>query len=580
MIKRAFPWIALFLSVFASAPAQAAAESTKADGVSKALKDVHAYITIRDYQSASEEAANYLVQYPNDKSLWEAYIKALAKKKDEKAMLSAWDAYHAKFGKEALSSIALENVAWGIIDSHAQAPSPLIRALTMIAALLTQNVKSIEILRMGLQDPNNFVRAMSAQIAANVHDDQICDEMIRCLNEEESWKARLEVIKSVGALEIPEAKPILLGMIGSPKTTMEEKAAATQALISMLDTIERQTIWELSQSDRAGLRYLCCELTSHFSLKENLDLVEPLLKDHCSEVRAAALEAIGLLRADHLPIDHLLSDPDPLVGIYAAWVQTLIDPKKGQAAFKKWMSHPVKEERLLAGAALAACGKYGLPLTLEVFNETSDPYLKMNLAVGLVRQQVQVQRSADALYKGFVQNKERWMWEEKGIFRYLAPSTVKHNEEIPHYPEAVNQLARLEILNLLAILRHPNAQKAIKSFIQEKKWGITGIASALLLTEGDDSALDLVQGLLKDPDAKVRLQAALMLALWGKGEDAINTLQEAYPASDRDTKEKILEAICHVGSPASLPFLIERLKEPYPTLRIITAAGILICLNH
>jgi HEAT repeat protein len=544
------------------------------------LKTIQAHLTIKDYGSASDLAAAFLQKNPVDQSRWEAYIKTLAKKKDEKAMLSTWNAYLLRFGQKNISSKTLEEVAWGVIEIQTQSSSPLIRALSVLTALFAQDVRGIEILKKSLHDPNTFVRALAAELAGNLHDDQICDEMMECLNTEEFWKARLEIIKSLGKMEIAESRPILLKMIGSTQSSSEEKAAAAEALVSLLEKVDRQTVWELTQSDRAGLRYLSCVLVSHFDLKDELDLIVPLCKDPRSEVRAAALETIGLLRASHIDVKSLLSDPDPLVATYAAWIQTIKDPPKGQAIFKERLNHPSKDERLLACAGLAACGKYGMPLINDVFKQTSDPYIKMNLALALIRQQIEPVVASDALYHGFIQSKERWMWEEKGIFKYLAPSTLKHIDEIPQYPEAVNQLTRLEILNVLAILRHPFAQNAIKTFVLEKKWGLTGISAALLLTEGDDSALDLVQNLLKDPDPKVRFQSALILATWGKGIEALSTLEEAYAESDRDTKEKILEGICKVGSPASLPFLIERLNEPYPSLRLIAAAGILICLNN
>lgn len=568
-------FLALILFLFAAVPI-----FTYADSSSDILKEINAHLTIKDYQSACDAAAESLFINPSDPLVWEAYIKALAKKKDEKGMLYIWDNYCQRFGNDKMPTVALENIAWGVIEANAESPSPLIRALSMIAALFSQDGRGCGILRNALHDTNASIRAIAAQLAGELHDDLICDTMLDRLNQEVFWKARLEIIKSLGKMEISDAKPLLIKIIETPHSTFEEKTAATEALVRMLDTVERQSLQQLTQSQKAGLRYLSCELASNFDLKEDLDLIVPLLKDPRCEVRAAALETMGVLRAKEIDIVPLLTDPDPLVAIYAAWVQTLNDPKKGQVLFKAWLSHSCRNERLLASAALAACGKYGLPLTLQAFKGSSDLYVRMNLAVGLIRQGVSTQQAAEALYQGFITANERWMWEEKGIFKYLAPSTLKHIDEVPHYPEAVNQLTRLEILNILAIMRHPHAQDLIKTFIQEKKWGVSGIAAAMLLTEGDDSALDLVQNLLQDPDANVRFQAALILALWGKGKDALSTLQEAYAESDRDTKEKILEGICKVGSPSSLLFLIERLKEPYPSLRIIAAAGILICLNH
>jgi HEAT repeat protein len=157
---------------------------------------------------------------------------------------------------------------------------------------------------------------------------------------------------------------------------------------------------------------------------------------------------------------------------------------------------------------------------------------------------------------------------------------LKHDDEIPNYPEAVNQLTRLEVLEVLAMLHYPQAQEAIKAFLKERRWGVTGMASALLLTEGDETAVDLVKGLLNDPDKEVRLQAALILAVWGREEDVVKQLQDAYVSVDRDLKGQILEGIGRVGSASSLPFLAERLQDPFPTLRIIAAAATLECLYH
>jgi HEAT repeat protein len=141
-------------------------------------------------------------------------------------------------------------------------------------------------------------------------------------------------------------------------------------------------------------------------------------------------------------------------------------------------------------------------------------------------------------------------------------------------------LTRLEILNVLAVMDDPRAQPAIKNFLQERTWGVSGLAAALLLTEGDELALQYVQELLGDSSDKVKVQAALILALWGRGEGSINVLQEAYEDADREMKERLLEGIGHVGASSSIPFLTKRLKESYQTLRIVAAASLLKCLYH
>ncbi len=245
-----------------------------------------------------------------------------------------------------------------------------------------------------------------------------------------------------------------------------------------------------------------------------------------------------------------------------------------------FIKYPKREVRLLAAAAIAATGKYGSSLAQELFYQSKDPFFKMNLAIGLISQQINVFEACQELQQGLMTESGRWMWQEEGRFRTLAPSTVKQDDEIPNAPEAFNQLTRLEILNILAISKFPEAENSIRSFLQQRKWGISGMATALLIMEGDETSFQLVEGLLNDPDRRIQMQAALVLSLWGGKEEAISTLQRGYDSVDRETKEKILEGLGKIGSRTSIPFLLEKLQEPQQMLRLIAAAALLQCLYH
>ncbi len=174
------------------------------------------------------------------------------------------------------------------------------------------------------------------------------------------------------------------------------------------------------------------------------------------------------------------------------------------------------------------------------------------------------------------------MWDVGGnpLFRSLAPSRVKHIEHIPHYPVVVDQLVRLDLLSVLSIQRYPNTQAAVKEFLLTRTWGVTGAAAATLLQEGDDEGLAAVRELLKDPEEKVRVQAAMILAMVGSDPSAVDVLQEAYGQVDREMKVHILEALAHIGDPRSIPFLAQILKEPFQVLRVVAASALIQCLYH
>ena len=98
--------------------------------------------------------------------------------------------------------------------------------------------------------------------------------------------------------------------------------------------------------------------------------------------------------------------------------------------------------------------------------------------------------------------------------------------------------------------------------------------------KGDEEAIKVVRQLLQDPQPRIRLQAALILSLWSREENAIQTLEEGYPNSNWELKARILEGIGRIGSTRSIPFLIHVLKEPSQTLRLISAMALIQCVNH
>ncbi|MBA3817011.1 MAG: HEAT repeat domain-containing protein [Parachlamydiaceae bacterium] len=549
-------------------------------------KRVHAHMVIGDYSEACNEAFVGLQTYPASKILWQAYLRALAKAGDEKGLMANWRLFIKKFPGEACNREMLECLAWAVIENGSISASPGIRAISLLGAYFSQDAKGVALLKQGLSDNNSFLRAAALKLSSNLADASLQEGVLRLFKEEKVWNVRLEAIKAIGQLALEVSRDALTTIIAQQNSSAEEKAAAIQALVAMSDEMERVQIKNLIQSDRAGLRLLACELIAHFEQNQDVDLLLPLLRDHHAEVRAKALEVIGQLRIKFigkLPVVELaigcINDSDAFVGVMAAWVITLNDPERGMPAFVSFLSHECREVRHAAAAALAATGKYGVPLALKTFNSSQDQYVRMNLAIGLIGQRTQTLEACHCLYEA-LQSKERWMWEEGSFFRILAPSILKHDDAIPNYPEAINQLVRLNILEMLAIVHYPKTQQAVKGFLQERTWGLSGMASVLLLTEGDENAVDLVKALLQDNEQKVRMQAALILALWGKGEEAINVLQEAYPSADKELKGQILEGIGRVGSTDSLLFLADKLQEPYQSLRIVAAAALLECLYH
>jgi len=543
---------------------------------------------IDDARSAAMAAADALQSDPNNQALHQAYIKALAKARDEKQMALAFNRYCAlfKFNPEEERELC-ESMSWGIIAAGENSDSPIIRLCALIAAFHGEDSKSVEHLRRGCSDSNSAVRAAAVQLVSHLRDTPLCNEIMRLYKVENIWKVRVEVIKAIGKMKIHAGRQDLISLVADTHCGAEEKAAAIKSLVYLLEDIDRPEIIQLATSDRAGLRLLACEVICHLQSERDTDLLWQLLSDNSYEVRAAALRCLGLLEikeyggysVESLAIERC-RDLNKDVAITAAWLLTLQSGAM-MPPFDYWLTHETPEVRQQAAAAISATGSYGISILRDWFYRTEDPCVKINLALGLIQQGIDIPQACEALFQEFTMGGRRWKWDEDGAFIALVPlKNSEYDDDLSMSVEEIHQMTQLEILNLLAVLKYPKIEKAIQVFLQQKIWGISGLATAVLLTEGNSDAMISVESFLDKSAAGTKVQAALVLALWGRGEKAINVLEQSYNGADRQTKERILEGIGRIGSLTSLSFLLERLQDPQQTLRLIAASAILQCLYH
>lgn len=553
------------------------------------IRRVQAHLLIEDNDAALQEAQELFDSFPGSHAVGEAYIEALAANGFETAALNIWNALSLKDPNLIEDHHLIEELSWGVLRKGLASNQYAIRLSALIGAYLTRDVRAVKILLQMMRDSNAVIRSVAVQMAGGFADAPLKDEIVRLIADEKIWFVRLELIKAAGVLRMKELSFKLKEILSNEKNTFEERQLAIEALVNIYDKISLEEIQSLAKNNRAGMRQLACQLTTHFNLKEARDVILQLALDSHPDVRVAALNAIGLVYLDEAETNTIkeviirsLDDLHPAVSITAAWVATLIDPALGEPAFLRWIESDLAENRRLAAGALAATGGRSIALGKRILEVSIDPYVQVNVAMGLIGQRIEVKRCCDIIYDFLMKEKRMWMWDNRTnpLFQVLVPSQVRHIDQIPNYPEAVDQMTRLNLVSLLALVEDARAQDALKSFLQKKNWGITGVAAAMLLKEGDLGAMDVVHNLLEDPDPNVRLQACLVLSMLGHDENMVFDLQKAYVQSDHERKLHILEALSQIGSAESLPFLVGVLEEPFQVLRVAAAACIIQCINR
>ncbi len=549
------------------------------------MRRVRRHLLIKDVDSAVKEAKYFTEKYPDSIELQTVYLEALCQKGEEVEAIEQFSSLWKKEQDKVDHRLVSEWLAWGVLSKGEESALPMVRLYSLLGAAFTQDARALPILLKELRGSNAFLRSLAVKLSLNYGDEPLQRELLRLLKEESVWFVRLEVIRAVGVLRIKQAKKMVQDIVAHSRTLAEEKASAILALVNMYDKVSKEELSELLSSNRAGLRHLGSELIAHFNSVEEAHRLIPLLQDDSPDVRISAMSTLGLLRIDFLEerptlsyIQKNLESTSPSIAITAGWLATVLGYEEGKVILKKWIEQDVLGPKRLASAAIAATGLLGSSLALEELRKEQDLYTKVNLAMGLIGQKKELPFAADVLFSAFLAEDEPlWMWQqgECPLFRSLAPSTVDYIEQIPRYPQVVDQLTRLEILSYLSIIKHPKAIEAVKGFLQHQDWGVTGVAAATLLQEGGEDALQLIEQLLTDPEEKIRIQAALILAMLGNDPKATKVLMESYAKVDRDMKIHILEALGHIKDPSVAPFLLDVLKEPFQSIRVVAASALI-----
>ncbi len=546
-----------------------------------AARQIDCLRQIGDTERAVDLARHYLKESAGDPELEKELITSLA---CHKADGEAARLIRTYFERHKEDWDLAEKVAWSSLGKGSGAGSLATRVAVLVGAVATGDIQAVDLVLGALASKEMVLRGVALELSPKLRDKPIQLEVERLVKEEKVRSVRLAAIRAAALMHMEHLQPLMREIAANKRASTEERLAAVVAAAELMEDVEEQDLEFLATHSRAGMRMLACEAIALLDRSDRLDLLIPLLSDSRPDVRLSALSCVGLF-CKEIPferVEPLLKDPDVSVAITAAYVTLLMEPEKGRAAFAKHLKSKRPDEVRMAAAAIAHAGAKGAPLAQEAMRTHSDPYVRATLALGLLGQRISIDESLAHLYTFCMTESELWMWKPygNGRFRALVPSTIGLSPRLPGAREAVDQMTRLEVLSILAIFEHPRAESAVKKFLCSRSWGVTGVAAITLLEEGEPEALDLIRGLLTDPDEKVRVQAALGLALWGGDPDAAKVLEQAYPSADRELKVQLLEALGKIGSRGSLPFLLGRLDEPFDTLRVLAASALIQCLNH
>ncbi len=550
---------------------------------------IRSQLIIKDYNAAIDEGKIGLSIFPQSKEILTSLVGAYSQGgRSQEAMTTfALLMQEEPFDVKKHFSV-LEEVAWGVLRDGAR-QTQMTQMHALIGAYMTHDAKAVTLFIDALRSSNAYLRALGAKLSAQYRDKILGWELLRLIQEDKNWFVRLEALEAIGGFMLKEAMPVLQNIVISNESSAEEKILAIKALALLYDEFPREERRQFFTSSRAGLRQLGLELVKRFRLDDVAKEVLPLLDDSSLQVRLSALDLLSTMNLDAKDqaivlskIDTLLEDSHPSISLTAAWVIMQYDCQKAMKVFEKWLSSSQAKTRRLAASVLASTGFLGSIHTQKHFYLAEDPYVKANLAIGMLGQRSDIPVVSEFLFSFLKNNKNRLSFDQSDhpMFPVLVPSEHRHVPHIPRYPLLVDQFTRLDILNRLAIVGYEKSEEVIRNFLYDGLWGITGSAAGVLIEEGNFQAVDIVRHLLNDPDEKVVLQAALALAFFAKDPSVRSILEDAFEKVEWDHQIYIIGALGAIGKRESIPFLLHILHKPFQELRIVAASSIIQCLYH
>lgn len=547
-------------------------------------RKIHSYLLIKEEKKALLEAEKLFDKEPS-KEHFQDYLLCLATIGEEKRWQKEWLHFLKLYPEDAYASSLLEPMAWGILERGQHSSSPQIRQITLVASVLTRDARAIPLLLSALKDPLAEIRSVAVELATLYRDAPLKHELKKMGEWERIQMVRAEILRAFGALHMESMKPMILQAIETQQLSTEETIAAVEALVAMTDSLSFSDLQHLSKSKKKVLRMIAVEALIKCEKKEDTQILAALLHDASYEVVALALRALGLLGIEEIEGKSVeviakehLDSKHALLAICAAWLLQLHQNDVAEKTFLYWIENGTDDEKTLASAVLANLGGHAIECSLACLAKTEHPFVILNLCSGLIGQRKDPELVCKKIAE-VLERSERWMEESVMGFAVLRKSNLAHKKTIPHYPELVSQALKMQFVSFLVLLEYPGAIENLKKFLGEK-WQLTGLTAELLLQEGEQEALESIQILLDDKDQKVALEAAIILAMWGRDPRALPYLMQHYPLMSLQEKMRILEALSRIKDPTILPFFVECLGESSELLRCVVACCLIQTLNH
>ena len=437
------------------------------------VESIESHIIMGDFHTALRICQKALDEDFDNTRLQKLHIKILANMDLDFEALQCWKTYF--LDKEVSDYELIETLGWSVLNSSTQKKSPYLHAALLSGTFVIDDIRAVKMVIKHLDSPNSFIRAMALQLSVRYRDEIIIEKIRNMIAKEKVCFVKLEAIKALGMMQAGGSRAYLKKIITDDKALDEEKEAAVISLVSGYGFVSHNEILQLLHSNRSGLRCLGCNIIGFIDKQDGEKDLYPLLKDLSPDVRMAALNNLYLLGISSLSPDSiahiamLCEDSNPRVSILASWILAPYFIEKSTAKLQFWLQSSRQNIRCMAAYFLAKIGKQEKENIVLVLKNSMDPFVRLNMALGMLGSEIDDQLALDEIAFFLKNNQKKIMnfTPPFSLFSLVLSSKVKHSPQMPRYPNMVDNMARLDLLKILASLQYMGAKDSIRKIFKK-----------------------------------------------------------------------------------------------------------------
>ena len=483
--------------------------------------------------------------------------------------------------------LTLENLAWSVLINQKDT-GELSQIASLVGAYSSRDAKAVLLLKKSLSSSNAKIRAISAKFSTSFPDDMIKDAILERISVEQNEFVLIELLNSAGKLKIQTIRPFLENLLLKENLSEALKAQAVISFVDLYEKIKPEDVRFFLNSKRAGWKILGLRLLMEMENfpEELFQDLTCLLDDSAPMVINEVMFYLGFYCQNKtLPgllskkIEELTNSTHPTIKLVSAWVKSR-NEKILNSKILEFLNSDSQESRVLASCLLGMLGDISLK-ELNLGLDHRDHYVRLNCALGLLQNQKYTKSAIETLEK-ILLSKDMLISIDSSIHpmvNLFSVSKVRHHPFMPNYPKIMDGMARLRIIEKMAIFDSSCIKKPLEQLLLQKEAILTFYTLGLILQE-DIENFSVMKELTFDQNSSVALAASLALAFMAKDPDVLNRLIELFDKVGFEEKMHILEALGALGDRKSIPFLLKCMDMPFLSMQIIASSALIQCLYH